>query len=103
EDGIRDFHVTGVQTCALPISASISSTPARPGRPAGSRGPSPPPAPRPVRAPREPDRERTSHSPLVRGPGRGLRPHPDDLSSPAADRKSVVSETRHKTLITCNI
>src|SRR5690606_40606278 len=26
EDGIRDFHVTGVQTCALPISIlSISS------------------------------------------------------------------------------
>src|SRR5690606_39766200 len=24
EDGIRDFHVTGVQTCALPISAKIS-------------------------------------------------------------------------------
>src|SRR5690606_40938403 len=23
EDGIRDFHVTGVQTCALPISISI--------------------------------------------------------------------------------
>src|SRR5690606_39737846 len=23
EDGIRDFHVTGVQTCALPIFASI--------------------------------------------------------------------------------
>src|SRR5690606_40741196 len=22
EDGIRDFHVTGVQTCALPISTS---------------------------------------------------------------------------------
>src|SRR5690606_40395970 len=22
EDGIRDFHVTGVQTCALPISLS---------------------------------------------------------------------------------
>src|SRR5690606_39992595 len=22
EDGIRDFHVTGVQTCALPISGS---------------------------------------------------------------------------------
>src|SRR5690606_39664570 len=22
EDGIRDFHVTGVQTCALPISAT---------------------------------------------------------------------------------
>src|SRR5690606_40129656 len=23
EDGIRDFHVTGVQTCALPISAAL--------------------------------------------------------------------------------
>src|SRR5690606_40093830 len=23
EDGIRDFHVTGVQTCALPISGEI--------------------------------------------------------------------------------
>src|SRR5690606_41154464 len=25
EDGIRDFHVTGVQTCALPISKSITT------------------------------------------------------------------------------
>src|SRR5690606_40346220 len=25
EDGIRDFHVTGVQTCALPISAGTSA------------------------------------------------------------------------------
>src|SRR5690606_39858925 len=24
EDGIRDFHVTGVQTCALPIFSTIS-------------------------------------------------------------------------------
>src|SRR5690606_40440180 len=24
EDGIRDFHVTGVQTCALPISAAVA-------------------------------------------------------------------------------
>src|SRR5690606_40139351 len=23
EDGIRDFHVTGVQTCALPISSTL--------------------------------------------------------------------------------
>src|SRR5207302_3218536 len=23
EDGIRDFHVTGVQTCALPISSEV--------------------------------------------------------------------------------
>src|SRR5690606_39676971 len=27
EDGIRDFHVTGVQTCALPISMSKDSPP----------------------------------------------------------------------------
>src|SRR5690606_39847868 len=25
EDGIRDFHVTGVQTCALPISTNSQS------------------------------------------------------------------------------
>src|SRR5690606_4432458 len=25
EDGIRDFHVTGVQTCALPISSKYGS------------------------------------------------------------------------------
>src|SRR5690606_40746150 len=32
EDGIRDFHVTGVQTCALPISRSscFSGSSARP-------------------------------------------------------------------------
>src|SRR5690606_39785244 len=27
EDGIRDFHVTGVQTCALPISGNRSWSP----------------------------------------------------------------------------
>src|SRR5690606_40239013 len=27
EDGIRDFHVTGVQTCALPISGSCGKAP----------------------------------------------------------------------------
>src|SRR5439155_14656113 len=26
EDGIRDGHVTGVQTCALPISKTMSNT-----------------------------------------------------------------------------
>src|SRR5690606_40366472 len=26
EDGIRDFHVTGVQTCALPISSGKAFT-----------------------------------------------------------------------------
>src|SRR5690606_40145690 len=28
EDGIRDFHVTGVQTCALPIYPGIFRSPA---------------------------------------------------------------------------
>src|SRR5690606_40322918 len=26
EDGIRDFHVTGVQTCALPISSEAANS-----------------------------------------------------------------------------
>src|SRR5690606_40971154 len=30
EDGIRDFHVTGVQTCALPISSGPCPTPHAP-------------------------------------------------------------------------
>src|SRR5690606_40125304 len=38
EDGIRDFHVTGVQTCALPISRST-----RPLRFCGSRPTTPKP------------------------------------------------------------
>src|SRR5207253_6219047 len=35
EDGIRDGHVTGVQTCALPISGSATRLFSRP-RPAGA-------------------------------------------------------------------
>src|SRR5690606_39945542 len=33
EDGIRDFHVTGVQTCALPISSWALACPACPSAP----------------------------------------------------------------------
>src|SRR5690606_40724826 len=42
EDGIRDFHVTGVQTCALPISppSPPTSTPS----PTPFRRPPPPPS-----------------------------------------------------------
>src|SRR5690606_40319382 len=36
EDGIRDFHVTGVQTCALPISPVDKSS--RPGLRPGTGG-----------------------------------------------------------------
>src|SRR5690606_41001396 len=38
EDGIRDFHVTGVQTCALPIFALAVHVLRRRGRP-GYAGP----------------------------------------------------------------
>src|SRR5690606_40941114 len=37
EDGIRDFHVTGVQTCALPICAAVPLQ-ARVQGPHGRRG-----------------------------------------------------------------
>src|SRR5690606_40643861 len=36
EDGIRDFHVTGVQTCALPISSGDRWRSSRAGRAAPS-------------------------------------------------------------------
>src|SRR5690606_41043301 len=39
EDGIRDFHVTGVQTCALPICRPATcATSARPPRAERARG-----------------------------------------------------------------
>src|SRR5690606_39395395 len=37
EDGIRDFHVTGVLTCALPISASACDTALRDAAGGGGR------------------------------------------------------------------
>src|SRR5690606_41122846 len=49
EDGIRDFHVTGVQTCALPISGARSLVGAHrtAGRPVRARlVPAPVPRPR---------------------------------------------------------
>src|SRR3989475_5482484 len=40
EDGIRDLTVTGVQTCALPISRELDLEPGAPCRPGtGVRGP----------------------------------------------------------------
>src|SRR5690606_40579588 len=58
EDGIRDFHVTGVQTCALPISTPEPPTPEPPAptsRPAPTFRPVPPPGPVPP-APTPPTR-----------------------------------------------
>src|SRR5262249_57895993 len=39
EDGIRDWSVTGVQTCALPISGGRLPAERAPATPAASRGP----------------------------------------------------------------
>src|SRR5438034_7035239 len=41
EDGIRDHCVTGVQTCALPISASCGAPRSRAGRASAGSGPEP--------------------------------------------------------------
>src|SRR5690606_40209782 len=38
EDGIRDFHVTGVQTCALPILSLVAASTALSGAVAASLG-----------------------------------------------------------------
>src|SRR5690606_40478124 len=50
EDGIRDFHVTGVQTCALPISAT-GTRPATRTRCAGAARVRARPCRRPLQAP----------------------------------------------------
>src|SRR5688500_20073787 len=77
EDGIRDYKVTGVQTCALPISRRSERRPYRPlVRRIGcvaSEG---------MKAPR---RDRTSEQPGLAGAGRaGARSeeHTSELQSP---------------------
>src|SRR5690606_40797614 len=75
EDGIRDFHVTGVQTCALPIS-----DPARPD--ARARG-----AP-PGRAGRgSPHRGAPPRAVPVTGAVTALRSHPLETAAVARCRR----------------
>src|SRR2546429_6507537 len=83
EDGIRDVAVTGVQTCALPISPDLSSLQYRPGRlDRGAR-----------RHPAAPIRRASLAGRLGylrRVPARGVRgDRLGDLAA-APDRKSVV-------------
>src|SRR5690625_6510146 len=84
EDGIRDGHVTGVQTCALPIS---QESPHRPrGRAVQSQGG----AGQSVASPDPP--EEGAEIGVIAVPGGPLRAE-DATRSPvgrAADRKSVV-------------
>src|SRR5207302_7265746 len=74
EDGIRDFHVTGVQTCALPIlperdvvrgGCSASATTSRSGTRSRSTAVASRAFPAATRAPRAstPEARRTSRSP----------------------------------------
>src|SRR5204862_4930478 len=51
EDGIRDLYVTGVQTCALPISHSPRGGRRRRGRPRRRAGRAPRPSSAPERSP----------------------------------------------------
>src|SRR5207302_5144184 len=66
EDGIRDFHVTGVQTCALPISIGMLCPGMGFGVPSllylPSRGPSTIAPASPVKIGRASCRERVSNS-----------------------------------------
>src|SRR5207253_4267050 len=69
EDGIRDGHVTGVQTCALPIS---------------------PPTPRADPLPRDAGRESAAAAP----PARWWSPRPPSSSDPRPGRPSSPSGPR---------
>src|SRR6478672_12615187 len=62
EDGIRDLIVTGVQTCALPISTRVTSTP---GIRASSRATQQPTIPAPTTATRSPSSGPASQSALT--------------------------------------
>src|SRR5690606_40406969 len=88
EDGIRDFHVTGVQTCALPISPRPAGQPRRQGPlPAGPRRR---PAPgRPRLAPPPPGRRPPGRS-RPRPTLREEPPRPSPAPGTPGDRKSVV-------------
>src|SRR5437867_9369943 len=68
EDGIRDRTVTGVQTCALPISAPAPTVSAPPAAALA-------PEPLPVAAP-EPLRVAAPHPVHVAAPGRVAAPEP---------------------------
>src|SRR5690606_39430293 len=92
EDGIRDFHVTGVQTCALPIwVALVDRTRARPaGRGCGRRAPPVPPR----WGPRAAVRAALAGS-AVRRPGRGRSAPPTEIGRASCrERGEIWAEAR---------
>src|SRR5438445_9220395 len=89
EDGIRDIGVTGVQTCALPISLNRSSARSRSicaGTPPGLMLPAPPIPPTPT----------TSPAPTFAPPPPPHPPvHPPSPPTPARDRKQTPPNPSH--------
>src|SRR5690349_21978942 len=79
EDGIRDLYVTGVQTCALPISsARRASARAAPASRRSTSSRPPPPAGTPSAPPGSSSPTRSSRSEERRvGKGGGCRSWPD--------------------------
>src|SRR5204862_4552388 len=93
EDGIRDLYVTGVQTCALPISDRARLLRA----PRADDGAAPPPAlsGRPHRAraaARTPRATRPRQLPATTAAARGLKPQP--LGARRSEERRVGKECR---------
>src|SRR2546422_2507026 len=76
EDGIRDVAVTGVQTCALPISRRSPARAALRGRTPGARA--------------RPGATRASSSPSDRAPDRARAPRAASLPSPRRRRAGAL-------------
>src|SRR5690348_17359397 len=85
EDGIRDGRVTGVQTCALPISTNVPAVASDPG---GSHR----------NGPAQPDAGRAKLLALPCPPGApDLHSRPEDLPQ-AEDRKSTRLNSSHPSI-----
>src|SRR5690606_39533043 len=92
EDGIRDFHVTGVQTCALPISG-----PPRPARGGGARVRLPGVARLELRhGPDDPRQRRRDRGGLAE-PGRQSRPYAASSSRLRSEERRGGAEARSRT------
>src|SRR5256885_6887096 len=85
EDGIRDYKVTGVQTCALPISARVR------GRRRSRRAPRSPARRRAAPAPRAARTARSRVTRAQRGAPRGAR-----FVAPRSEERRVGKECRSR-------
>src|SRR5690606_39806498 len=91
EDGIRDFHVTGVQTCALPICSRVLSVSAKHSSSTGSRR---------VLVPSTSDSSITPPTPGSPPTTKRMTKRPSGASSPArcaarSEERRVGQERRH--------